>query len=94
MNRCRLIVRHYQVQQQKDSDTFLSAFLEKRAKPWRQNDFSVGVMLDEVRQADVTVDDQMAGVFQKTVFTVVQVPADLLYPRGLRTRRDASDLHT
>ena len=37
--------------------------------------------------------NEMLGVIQKTVFAIGEITTDLFHPRGIRTRRDASDLH-
>ena len=36
----------------------------------------------------------MTGVLQEPVFAVCQVPADLFHPRGIRTWRNACNVHT
>ncbi len=58
---------------------------------WQQHDFGIGVLFDELAHGDeagVSIHDEVTGVFQEPIFTIRQVPADLLHPRGIRTRRD------
>lgn len=56
---------------------------------WQQDDIGVGVLLDEFphgEEAAISVDDQMAGILQESVFIVSQVAAGLLHPRSIRQR--------
>ena len=64
---------------------------------WQQDDFGIAVLIEKFAYGDearVSIDDQMTGVFQESVFAIGEIAADLFHPRGIRTWRDACDLHT
>lgn len=61
--------------------------VQVRVLRWQQDDFSVRVLLDEFphgSDAVVSIEDEVTGVFEKAVFTVVQVPADLLWSMWMK----------
>ena len=56
------------------------------ATPFRYRCF-----LDELTHGDeagVSIHDEMAGVFQESVMTIGEIPADLFRPPGIEPRRD------
>jgi len=45
-------------------------------------------------EARIAIHNEMTGVFEEAVFSVCQVPADLLSSTWHRTRRDPGNVHT
>ncbi len=64
---------------------------------WKQDDFGFGLRFDafsQRREAGVTIDDQVTGILQESIFAVRQAAADLPHPHSIGARRDSGDMHS
>lgn len=71
--------------------------VEVRALRRQQDDFSVRVLLQELPHGDeagVSIHDEMAGVFQASMFAIVEITADLFHPPSIGARRDPGNVDT